>query len=83
MTDFPLQAWRRHLGFVPQDSVLFSGTVAGNIAYGVPSNAIDLRAVERAAKRAHADEFVRNLRGGYEAVIGERGSTLSGGQKQR
>ncbi|GAQ83911.1 ATP binding cassette subfamily B [Klebsormidium nitens] len=81
--DIPLRTWRRHLGFVPQDSVLFSGTVAENIAYGVAANAIDLRRVERAARRAHADEFVRGLSGGYAAVIGERGSTLSGGQKQR
>jgi ATP-binding cassette subfamily B protein len=72
---------RTQIAFVADDSFLFSATVAENIAYARPSATVDQ--VEAAARRAQADEFIRELPGGYEAVVGERGLTLSGGQRQR
>ena len=76
-----LRSLRRQLGLVPQETVLFSGTIRQNIAYG--QSPIDRCRVEDAARRAYADEFIRAIPGGYDAVLGERGSTLSGGQRQR
>ena len=76
-----LGSLRRQIGFVGQDAVIFEGTPVENIAYGTSS--IDRPRVEDAARRAYADEFIRNIPGGYDATLGERGSTLSGGQKQR
>jgi ABC-type multidrug transport system fused ATPase/permease subunit len=64
-----------------QETVLFSATVAQNIAYG-RSDATQERIVA-AAKAAHAHEFITSLENGYDTVIGERGVSLSGGQKQR
>lgn len=76
-----LKSLRQSIGVVQQDVYLFSGTVYENIAYGRPE---DSRSeVMEAAKRAGADEFIRNLRDGYDTYIGERGVKLSGGQKQR
>ncbi len=72
---------RRQFGLVPQEAVIFEGTPVENIAYG--NGRVDRARVEDAARRAYADEFVRNIPGGYDAVLGERGSTLSGGQRQR
>ena len=72
---------RRHIALVPQDPVIFSGTIADNIRYGRPdANAVDVR---RAAVAAAASEFIEALPQGYETVLGERGITLSGGQRQR
>ena len=76
-----LADYRQHLGVVMQDNFLFDGTVADNIRYGIPEAT---RAdVERVAKVAHADEFVRGFPQGYDTVVGERGIKLSGGQRQR
>ena len=76
-----LADYRRHLGVVLQDNFLFDGTVAENIAYGIPSAT---RAdIEHVAKIAHADEFVSGFEKGYDTVVGERGVRLSGGQRQR
>jgi len=72
---------RSQVAFVADDSFLFSATVAENIAYARPSAARE--EIETAARRAQADEFIRDLPGGYDAVVGERGLTLSGGQRQR
>ncbi len=72
---------RRQIGFVGQDAVIFEGTPVENIAYG--SAPVDRGRAEDAARRAYADEFIRNIPGGYDAILGERGSTLSGGQRQR
>jgi subfamily B ATP-binding cassette protein MsbA len=66
---------------VTQDTVLFDDTIAANIAYGVPGATGE--ALERAARSAHAHEFIAALEGGYQARIGERGQRLSGGQRQR
>jgi ATP-binding cassette subfamily B protein len=72
---------RSQVAFVADDSFLFSTTVAENIAYGKPG--ASPTEIETAARRAQADGFIRDLPGGYDAVVGERGLTLSGGQRQR
>ena len=71
---------RSRFGLVLQDVHLFSGTIAGNIRLG--ASAIDDRAVAEAAAAVHADRFIRELPGGFEAPVAERGATLSVGQKQ-
>lgn len=76
-----LGSLRRQIGFVGQEAVIFEGTPVENIAYG--ASPVDRGRAEDAARRAYADEFIRSIPGGYEAVLGERGSTLSGGQRQR
>ncbi len=72
---------RREIAVVTDDPFLFSATVHDNIAYARPDATRE--EVEEAARRAHADGFVRELPDGYETRIGERGLTLSGGQRQR
>jgi subfamily B ATP-binding cassette protein MsbA len=72
---------RKHIGIVPQETQLFSGTVAENIAYGKPDATRE--EIEAAAKAANAHDFVVRLSNGYDTVVGERGSKLSGGQRQR
>lgn len=79
--DFDLQALRRQVGFVLQDTSLFHGTIRDNIAYGRPG-ATDQEIVE-AARLANADEFISRMAHGYDTMVGERGMTLSGGQRQR
>ena len=72
---------RDRVGIVPQEPMLFAGTVGENIAYGRPS--ADREEIEAAARSAHAHEFIDTLPGGYETTVGERGVRLSGGQRQR
>jgi ATP-binding cassette subfamily B protein len=72
---------RRHIGIVPQDTVLFNDTVAYNIAYGRPDATREQ--VEQAAKAAHIHDFIQATPGGYDTMVGERGLKLSGGEKQR
>ena len=79
--DVSLASLRAQTALVTQETVLFDDTVAANIAYGVPNAPRD--AILAAAQTAHADEFIRQLPGGYDARIGERGQRLSGGQRQR
>lgn len=79
--DYKLTPLRDQIGYVLQDTVLFRGTVAENIAFGRPS-ATRAEIVE-AARMANADEFIAKMPQGYETMVGERGSTLSGGQRQR
>ncbi len=79
--EFRLASLRAGLGVVSQDTVLFHDTVRANIAYGTPGAAAD--EVEKAARAAHAHDFITTLPDGYETVVGERGTTLSGGQRQR
>ncbi|MUV86141.1 ATP-binding cassette domain-containing protein [Natronomonas sp. CBA1123] len=79
--DVTVESLRSSVGYVSQDPFLFYGTVRENIRYGTFD--ADDEAVERAAKRAQADEFIRNLRNGYDTLVGERGVKLSGGQRQR
>jgi subfamily B ATP-binding cassette protein MsbA len=79
--DYTLESLSQAIGFVPQESVLFSGTIRENIGYGRPE--APMVAVEQAARAANAHDFILALPGGYDAPVGERGVTLSGGQKQR
>lgn len=78
---YPLRGYRSHLAIVPQDIVLFGGTIAENIRQGKPE-ATDDEVVE-AAKRANAHDFIAQFPDGYETLVGERGTKLSGGQRQR
>jgi ABC-type multidrug transport system fused ATPase/permease subunit len=76
-----LASLRSQVAFVGDDSFLFSASVAENIAYAQPR--ASRAEVEAAARRAQADDFIRDLPGGYDTIVGERGLTLSGGQRQR
>ena len=75
------QALRRNIGFVPQETFLFSATIAENIAFGV-EQATD-RQIRRAAEMAGLAADIETFPAGYQTMVGERGITLSGGQKQR
>jgi ATP-binding cassette, subfamily B, multidrug efflux pump len=79
--DVTLSSLRAQIGIVLQETLLFSGTVRDNIAYGRPDATRE--EVEAAAGAAQADEFIRRLHRGYDTVVGERGVGLSGGQRQR
>jgi ATP-binding cassette subfamily B protein len=79
--DVTLASLRSQIGIVLQSSLLFSGSVRDNIAYGKPDATRE--EVEAAARAARADEFIRAMPGGYDTIIGERGVGLSGGQRQR
>jgi subfamily B ATP-binding cassette protein MsbA len=81
LRSFTLRSLRDQMGLVTQETVLFNDTVASNIAYGSPSRSP--AEIEAAARRAHADGFIREMPEGYGTVIGERGVRLSGGQRQR
>jgi ABC-type multidrug transport system fused ATPase/permease subunit len=76
-----LNCLRRSIGYVFQESFLFSNTVAANIAFGHPSATAEQ--IERAARIAAATDFIRALPHGYDTVVGEYGANLSGGQRQR
>lgn len=79
--DVTLSSLREQIGIVPQETMLFSGSVWDNIRYG-RLDATDEEVVE-AAKAANADEFIRQLPEGYDTKLGERGVNISGGQRQR
>ncbi|MEX2141122.1 MAG: ABC transporter ATP-binding protein [Pirellulales bacterium] len=81
LRELDLDQLRRSVGIVFQESFLFSNTVAANIAFGHPD--ANAEQIERAARIAAADGFVRDLPQGYDTVVGEYGSNLSGGQRQR
>lgn len=76
-----LASLRHQIGIVPQETTLFSGTVAQNIAYG--QTELDYRAIEAAAKVANAHDFISQFSQGYHTWVGERGTNFSGGQRQR
>jgi ABC-type multidrug transport system fused ATPase/permease subunit len=79
--DFTLESLRSQISMVLQESILFTGSIVENIAYGRP-DATGLEIIE-AAKNANADEFISKFPDGYYTILGERGSNLSGGQRQR
>jgi ATP-binding cassette subfamily B protein len=81
MTEIDLRTYRNFISVVPQDSILFEGSVYENITYGM-EKLTDAR-VESALRDANAWEFVQSLPDGMETHVGERGAKLSGGQKQR
>ena len=76
-----LQSLRQNIGIVPQENILFSGTVAENISFG--KTAYSQAQIESAAKIANAHQFINELSQGYQTYVGERGVNLSGGQRQR
>jgi len=80
VTGLDLRSYRRHLAVVPQESLLFEGSVRANVTYGSPELTDD--DVRAALRDANALDFVEQM-GGLDAVIGERGARLSGGQRQR
>ena len=79
--EFPLSQLRMQMAFVPQDVILFGGSIRENIAYGKPEASEE--EIIAAAKKAHAHEFVERFPERYDTIVGERGIKLSGGQKQR
>ena len=78
---FPIEDYRRNIGMVQQESFLFYGTVAENIAYGKPNAARE--EIISCAKAAKAHDFILKLPDGYDSIVGERGQSLSGGERQR
>jgi ATP-binding cassette subfamily B multidrug efflux pump len=82
---FPLDSLRRHIGFVPQETFLFSDTIRENIAYGVSQEdgEASLEDIQAAAAAANIAQDIESFPEGYNTTVGERGITLSGGQKQR
>jgi subfamily B ATP-binding cassette protein MsbA len=76
-----LKTYRLQMGIVPQETILFTGTIQENIAYGRIE--ASFAEIEAAAKAANAHDFIRELPDGYRTMVGERGVTLSGGQRQR
>ncbi len=77
----PLSQLRKQMALVPQDILLFGGTILENIAYGNPD--ATQAEVENAARKANAHDFISRFPEGYQTVVGERGIKLSGGQRQR
>ncbi|MEM9275506.1 MAG: ABC transporter ATP-binding protein [Cyanobacteria bacterium P01_F01_bin.143] len=76
-----LQSLRGQIGIVPQETILFSGTIADNISFG--KTGFGIEEIENAAKIANAHQFISELSRGYHTYVGERGVNLSGGQRQR
>ncbi len=79
--DVKIDSLRKQIGIVPQETILFKGTIADNIAYGASHKSRE--EVIEAAKKANAHQFISNFDNGYDTEVGERGVSLSGGQKQR
>ena len=81
MSDLDMRSVRKFVSIVPQESVLFDGTIRDNVTYGMGD--IDEKQLRKALDDANAWEFVSQLPDGVETVVGERGARISGGQKQR
>ncbi|MGC4072549.1 MAG: ABC transporter transmembrane domain-containing protein [Nibricoccus sp.] len=79
--EFDLTALRSQMALVPQDVLLFGGSIAENIRYGKPGATLD--EIKEAARQANAAEFIDRFPEGYETIVGDRGIKLSGGQRQR
>ena len=78
---YKVEPYRRNVGIVLQDPFLFYGSIAENIAYGLPEATREQ--IINAAKAARAHEFILQLADGYDSLVGERGQSLSGGERQR
>jgi len=81
VSTYPLTALRDRMAIVPQEVILFGGSIRENIAYGDPKASQDM--IEAAARKANAHDFISSFPEGYDTVVGERGVQLSGGQRQR
>ena len=77
------RSWQNTIGFVAQSIFLSEGSIAENIAFGIPNNEIDFKQVEYALKLAQLTELTKSLKQGIHTKVGERGVQLSGGQRQR
>ena len=75
--------WQNTIGFVAQNIFLSEGSIAENVAFGIPKQKIDLDRVHRALELAHLSELLSGLDDGINTKVGERGVQLSGGQRQR
>jgi ABC-type multidrug transport system fused ATPase/permease subunit len=80
LSELDLASWRRLIGFVPQECVIFDDSIAANISLWGDG---DQAKVEQAARRAYCDQFIKEMPAGYATTLGERGVRLSGGQRQR
>ena len=83
ITEDNKRAWQNTLGFVPQSIFLSEGSIAENIAFGVPAAEIDMQQVNKAIELSHLKELMEQLPDGMNTKVGERGVQLSGGQRQR
>ncbi|CAF1140498.1 unnamed protein product [Adineta ricciae] len=83
LRDIDINWWRSQVGVITQEPVLFSGSIAENLAYGDLSRAVTIDEMIGAAKTANIHEFIQQLPQGYQTCVGSRGDQLSGGQKQR
>ncbi len=81
LRDLNIYDYRRHLGVVAQESILFNDSISANIAFGMPNVSLD--DIINSAKIANAHEFIMQTAEGYDTYIGDKGSKLSGGQRQR
>lgn len=79
--EYPLAELRRQMSMVPQEVILFGGSIAENIAYGKPGASV--ADIEQAARQANAHDFIQAFPEGYATLVGDRGIRLSGGQRQR
>ena len=79
--NYSLKEYRKEIGIVPQETFLFSGTIASNIAYGREDSTME--EIIEAAKMANAYDFIMEFEKGFDTEVGERGAMISGGQKQR
>lgn len=79
--EYSLKQYRQYIGMVPQDTFLFSGTIADNIGFG--KEGVSFEEIVEASKMANAYNFIKDLEKGFNTEVGERGVLLSGGQKQR
>lgn len=78
---YNLTAYRKNIGIVPQEVILFGGTIAENIRYGKPEASVE--EIRDAAAKANALAFIESFPAGFETIVGDRGVKLSGGQRQR
>ena len=78
-----ISAWRKCIGYVPQDVYLIDDTIKKNIAFGIEEKNIDFEKVKKVAKIAQIYDFILSSDDGFETIVGDRGTRLSGGQKQR
>jgi ATP-binding cassette, subfamily B, bacterial PglK len=78
-----LSAWRRQIGYIPQNLYLLDDTIARNVAFAIPDAQIDMESVKRVISLAGLREFVDSLANGLDTIVGDRGIRLSGGERQR
>jgi ATP-binding cassette subfamily B protein len=83
LSDINLEAWRKHLGYVPQEHFLFSDSIKNNIAFGIDAEKVSDEEIIKAAKAAGIHDNIMQFKDQYDTLLGERGINLSGGQKQR